>query len=887
VEQDGIERDAWSGDRWLKIVVVSVAAVLTLTYNLLPAGSDRASGRSGTRILLEAEDALGIGASVRVREEEERRGSRYLHFPPRKSLLDPVALEEEPTLRFELEADGDYWIWARTRWKHVCANSFLFRIDDGGPLLVGNEEEFGTWHWVRHPSPVALTAGEHRLAITTVEPDIEIDRLLVTDVADPVLPGEDWAGFADDLREGGWEGWEAGSAWLAPDRGRGARLPARREPGLQLALRREPRLAGDRWLYVRAGDPDTGDLVLVPGGDRYVRLGGDGVHAGSLNEPTAERRLAEPVDALLAPALGPVEWNVDLILEGGTLRVWQQGTLLVETRWEPGSAGRVGVGSTRGGLEVTEVRARTLDAPRLREGFYSAPDVLTRIRGFETVSGVWRRGYLYTAPITYPLESRVGTGRALIAGGERWWTRFRFSSAVRLKDDVWAGLLFRYHGPDDYAWLRARGAPDGDGRVELVERRRGVDRVVAGATVDLPRHRWRVLEVEVEDGSVRGRLDGRVVLEHAASPAPGRIGLATDAVDVLVPQGLRPPVLLLDKETRDPFYFGLSLELNHDDPGAILVFDYRSPDTFGWYGLVRPGTGAAALIVTERVHEGRKETLQRVRADVSEASRSFVDRNALWLPLAVRAEGDELSVEYDGRPVGRFPGQPVGGGRVGVQALLPPSHADFDELVVTPIGEPGPDRQRRLHRFSPAQAAARDFAEWSASAGEWDIGIIAENGLIYSLLGRTDGAGRATFRQRFPLEAPASALRLWVRPRLHGESEVRIALADPDAESADALTLRLALGPPETGGAVAVATSLEIDGTEVARAEPGTWSEPEWHEVALVFPDTGGVRVSIDGTTALDTPVPVRSRGTVPSLRISGQPGTVFGFREILVEGAP
>ena len=66
------------------------------------------------------------------------------------------------TYKINIPKDGNYRLNARVFWKNGDCNSFFYAWDDGKPKLLGNDDVFGRWHWIRTESK-RLKAGEHLL----------------------------------------------------------------------------------------------------------------------------------------------------------------------------------------------------------------------------------------------------------------------------------------------------------------------------------------------------------------------------------------------------------------------------------------------------------------------------------------------------------------------------------------------------------------------------------------------------------------------------------------------------------------------------------------------------------------------------------------------------
>ena len=870
--------------RWPRILVVTFTAVLALVFYVCPVSRDG----GGYKVLIEAEDAMNIRAPIEIHEEPGDEGLSYLRFPL-LGRVRPVAsvLADKPRVQFEVPVEGSYYVWARTKWEHECANSFLMELDGGQLLMIGNDEDFNRWHWVRHERPLVLAPGAHELVIDAVEPEIEIDQLLITDQANPTLPGEQEAEFLDDFRQGVPTSWKTASKkhWSVEyheGKGRVFRLAPRRGQDLEYAIRPGSLLANDFYLRVQArstpGVSDGGDLALIFGYHdadqfRYVRLAANGIILGRMrNGSLEETQIGRPSAELLSALEGKQRWDVELLIEGGKLQVWQQGRLLVGVAWPEPVLGEVGVGSREGGIDLIRFEGRSIGRPSLTHKFYYDTRPFDEVVGFQPVSGSWRRGNVYTAPHTFPLEVRAGKERALTIAGKRWWTRYHLSTALRLHGDAWAGLVFQYRDPDNYTLLQARAGVgvEARGEMRLLRRRGGDEEMLDRIEVSLSRNRWQVLAVDVTDNRISGLVNGRKVVDVAGQETvPGRVGLAAELVSGTGARPERDPAMFLDMDSDESFYVTLPLTFDYDAPGAMLVFHYQDPGNYYRFGVVRDEEADSHRVVLERVSDGGAVPVHTI-------------------PLSLRDRGlsltRTLTVVIDDRDIRTSIGAELFAGvtehvwregRVGYQGLMPPSHADFDEVLVR---APGARRDARTYSFNPTRNAARDLAAWDPVLGEWGIGIISDSRQIYSLLGRTGQSGVALLRNRTPLEAALYSLRVPLRPGERPPDQVEIGLSSADPEIV-APVLSVTIEQQSAAGGDAAILLARRGGHEVARTRLGTlWQPLEWHVLELELAEEGAYTVSLDGTKMLTVPGPTQTRGSIVYLSTTGAEGAVCAF---------
>jgi hypothetical protein len=98
------------------------------------------------------------------------------------------------------------------------------------------------------------------------------------------------------------------------------------------------------------------------------------------------------------------------------------------------------------------------------------------------------------------------------------------------QEDRAAGLIFRIQDKDNYYILRANALEDNVGLYKYAGGRRSGLKLGTAAVAS---GQWHELRVEVESSSMRGFLDGQLVVEATDDTyAAGRIGLWTKADSV-------------------------------------------------------------------------------------------------------------------------------------------------------------------------------------------------------------------------------------------------------------------------------------------------------------------------------------------------------------------
>jgi hypothetical protein len=83
---------------------------------------------------------------------------------------------------------GLYRVWVRARWHDSCGNSLtlLVRPDRSAPIpladprhLIGNDNHFQGWHWIRGPA-LNLEKGAYEVLLGTRESNVDIDVVILS-----------------------------------------------------------------------------------------------------------------------------------------------------------------------------------------------------------------------------------------------------------------------------------------------------------------------------------------------------------------------------------------------------------------------------------------------------------------------------------------------------------------------------------------------------------------------------------------------------------------------------------------------------------------------------------------------------------------------------------
>jgi len=110
-------------------------------------------------------------------------GRTFAHVPPEVRASDgPWQAEDETgsaTWRVNLPIAAEYVLMAECLWRDTKGNSFYAQVDDGEPTMIGNNENFGHWQWVKGPT-TALDAGEHAVTLLGREDGARVAQVMLT-----------------------------------------------------------------------------------------------------------------------------------------------------------------------------------------------------------------------------------------------------------------------------------------------------------------------------------------------------------------------------------------------------------------------------------------------------------------------------------------------------------------------------------------------------------------------------------------------------------------------------------------------------------------------------------------------------------------------------------
>jgi hypothetical protein len=131
-------------------------------------------------IFLEAEDGR-LTPPMQTLARNDAAGAAAIVVPAgsgRGEINGQVLDAGHATYEINIPRDGNYRLLARVFWKNTSNNSLFCNWDGGKPQLLGNDEEFGEWHWIKtEPNP--LKAGRHTLVIRNRDENSVLDCMEV------------------------------------------------------------------------------------------------------------------------------------------------------------------------------------------------------------------------------------------------------------------------------------------------------------------------------------------------------------------------------------------------------------------------------------------------------------------------------------------------------------------------------------------------------------------------------------------------------------------------------------------------------------------------------------------------------------------------------------
>jgi len=106
----------------------------------------------------------------------------------------------EATYRFYVPEDGKYHIWAYCLWFDKCTNAVFAKIDNLDKAIIGNDNIYKQWHWVRGFA-VRLKRGAHDLELSNHSDHISLQKVLFINSA-TALPDDCSLIFSDIFYDG-------------------------------------------------------------------------------------------------------------------------------------------------------------------------------------------------------------------------------------------------------------------------------------------------------------------------------------------------------------------------------------------------------------------------------------------------------------------------------------------------------------------------------------------------------------------------------------------------------------------------------------------------------------------------------------------------------------
>jgi hypothetical protein len=104
------------------------------------------------------------------------------------------------TYRFYVPEDGRYFIWAFCLWFDKCTNAVFARIDNSKKAIIGNDNIYKQWHWVRGYA-IKLKKGAHDLELSNHSDHISLQKILLINSA-TALPDDCGLIFSDIFYDG-------------------------------------------------------------------------------------------------------------------------------------------------------------------------------------------------------------------------------------------------------------------------------------------------------------------------------------------------------------------------------------------------------------------------------------------------------------------------------------------------------------------------------------------------------------------------------------------------------------------------------------------------------------------------------------------------------------
>lgn len=168
---------------YMKTAVVSLMVTMCTVLSL-PGAPVCFEGESAIQVSEPMEISSADTAEDNVRQTALKKasGGKALEVPQGKG-NPPEVTTGKAEYAFEVDADGDYFLWCRVWWLDECANSFTMNIDNARSFTFGQDATYKTWHWVKAPSrlkQLSLSKGKHKLVVACREDGAMLDQVVLT-----------------------------------------------------------------------------------------------------------------------------------------------------------------------------------------------------------------------------------------------------------------------------------------------------------------------------------------------------------------------------------------------------------------------------------------------------------------------------------------------------------------------------------------------------------------------------------------------------------------------------------------------------------------------------------------------------------------------------------
>jgi glucose/arabinose dehydrogenase len=136
-------------------------------------------------------ESSSLVAPMQTAADAAASGGNYIFSTATDVTSTPPTTTGSGTLNFTIPSGeaGNYTLWTRLNYPNGEGNSYWAQFDNdtSKQFLVGNENDFGNWHWVNWQNgdtnnkiSVNLAAGNHTLKLIGREGAAKIDKILLT-----------------------------------------------------------------------------------------------------------------------------------------------------------------------------------------------------------------------------------------------------------------------------------------------------------------------------------------------------------------------------------------------------------------------------------------------------------------------------------------------------------------------------------------------------------------------------------------------------------------------------------------------------------------------------------------------------------------------------------